>query len=67
MDPMSIHLKNIDSWEVQVLMQVFQMEVSAEGRLLTIQGNVASVGDVTASYGCLQRAEITDERNYVGG
>ena len=43
------------------------MEVDAEGGLLDIEGDCETVGDMTALYGCMQRAYITEERTSVGG
>ena len=50
MDPVSVHLKDLDSGEIRVLEQVVHLEVGAEGGPLAIQGNSVAVGDVTASY-----------------
>ena len=59
-DPVSVHLKNIDSWYIRVLEQVAQLEVGTEGGLLDAQGDGAAVGDVVALYGRLQKAEIME-------
>ena len=60
MEPVSVCLKNLDSWEIQVLDQVVQMEFDTERGPLAIKGNYATVGDVVTFYVRLQRAYITE-------
>ena len=55
----AIHLKDIDRIEVQVLNQVVEMQVGAEGGPLGVEGDGPAVGDVAAAHGCLRITEIT--------
>ena len=57
----AIHLKDIDRIEVQVLNQVVEMQVGAEGGPLGVEGDGPAFGDVAAAHGCLRSAEITEE------
>ena len=43
------------------------LQFGSEGGLLGVEGDSLAVGDVVAAYGCLRSADMTDERNSVGG
>ena len=65
-DPVSIHLKDLDRGEYLVLNQVFDLQVRAEGVPLGVEGKSPSVDNVSNAYSCLLSTEITDERTSVG-
>ena len=67
MYPVYVKLKDLNIWEIGVLEQVVQMEVSTEEGPLAVQGNNAAVGDVDDSYGHMKRVKITEKRTFVGG
>ena len=66
-DPLSVHLKGIDSGDIWFLKKLVQLEVGAEGGTLAIEGDCTAVGYMTALYRFLQTAEITEEITSVGG
>ena len=66
-DPVSIHLKKLNIWELRGLQLVVHMELGAEGRPLGVEFVGAGVGDVTSADGSLRSAEITDEITPEGG
>ena len=66
-EPVSVHLKDLDIGYIRVLKQVVHMEVGVEGIPPAIQGNGEAVVDLTALYGCLQRADMPNKRTYMGG
>ena len=57
--PVSLYLKDIDRGGGLFLKQVDDLQIGSEGDSPTI-------GDVAAAYGCLHRADITDERTSMG-
>ena len=67
MDPLSIHLKDLNRGEDVVFMQVAKLQVGAEGGPLGVEGDSNDVRYVAAAYGCLRSTDITDERALVGG
>ena len=66
-DPVSVHLQYLNSGDIWVLNQVVQLIVGAKGGPLDIKGDFTAVVYMNASYRCLQRLEITEERTLVGG
>ena len=66
-DTVSMHLKYLDRGYDLVLNQVVKLQIGAEGGPLGVEGHSPAVGDVTAVYRCLCRADITDESTLVGG
>ena len=50
-DPVSIHLKDMDSGKDLVLKQVVKLEAGVEGGPLGVEGDGPAIGDVAATYG----------------
>ena len=67
MNPVAVHLKDIDRGEVRVLKKVVELQVGAEGGPLGVEGDDLDIGDVAVMHGCLCSADITEERTYLGG
>ena len=65
-DPVSMHLKDIDIRDDLVLKHVVNLQIGAEGGPLGVEGDSLAFGNVTATYGFLRSAEITDEKTSVG-
>ena len=64
---MSIHLKDFNVWKTRGLQAVVDLHFGAVRHPLSVEVRGSVGGDVTATNGCLRRAEITDEITSEGG
>ena len=65
--PVSIHLKDFNVWKTRGLQAVVDLHFGAVRHPLSVEVRGSVGGDVTATNGCLRRAEITDEITSEGG
>ena len=67
MNPVSIHLKDLDRGEFWFFKQVIDLQVGVEGGTLGVESDSSDVKYVAAAHGCLLSAEVTEKKTYVGG
>ena len=59
-DPVSIHLKGKNQWEVKVIQEVINANIGAEVTPIIILSNYPLIGDISILESCLHKKEITE-------
>ena len=67
MDPVAIHLKDIDQREVKVIEEVVNAKILAEGTAIVVLCNCSLIGDIDILDRFLRNMDITEEIASVGG
>ena len=55
MDPVAIHLKAIDEWELKVNKEVIDANIGAEGTPIVILGDCPLIGDISVTHSRLRK------------
>ena len=59
-DPVAIHLKDINQWEVKFIKEVIDSNIVAEVMPIVILGNCPLIGYISISESCLRKTDITE-------
>ena len=65
-DPVAVHLKYINQWEVKIIQEVINANIGAEVTPIVIPINCPLIGDISILGICLRKTEITKEIIYLG-
>ena len=67
MDPVVVHLKDIDQREVKVIEEVVNAKIGAEGTAIVVLCNCTLIGDIAVLDRLLKNLVIAEEIASVGG
>ena len=67
MDPVEVHMKDIDQREVKVIEEVVNAKIGAEGTAIVVLGECPLIGDNAVLDRLLRNMGITEEIASVGG
>ena len=59
-EPVAIHLKGINQWEVKFIQEVINANIGAEVTPIIILSNYPLIGDISILESCLHKTEITE-------